>query len=82
MAFGQVMIKRSNFLKNLELFPKEQINEEMFDFLKLYLEMIDCNANDIKASSSVAGLCSWVIRMVAHHQVEKFVQPKKQQKQL
>jgi hypothetical protein len=41
--------------------------------------MIDVNDNDMKPTSSpAAGLRSWDINMVAYHQVEKFVRPKKQ----
>jgi hypothetical protein len=40
--------------------------------------MIDLNANDMKSTSSAAGLGSWVINMVAYHQGEKFVRSMKQ----
>jgi hypothetical protein len=77
--FRQVMMKQSDFLESLQYFPKVQIKEKILDLLQPYLEMIDVNDNDMKATSSpAAGLCSWDINMVGYHHVEKFVRPKKQ----
>jgi hypothetical protein len=34
--FGQVIMKQSDFLKSLQLFPQEQINEKMIDLLQIF----------------------------------------------
>jgi hypothetical protein len=77
--FGQVMQKQSDFLKNLQLFPKYKVNEEICDLIQGYFEMINFNTNDRKAISAAAtGVCSWVINISACNQVEQIFRPNKQ----
>jgi hypothetical protein len=46
------MMKQSDSLTSLQLFPQEPINEEMYDYLQPYLEKIDFKANDTRATSN------------------------------
>jgi dynein heavy chain len=59
------LMSASDFLPGLLNYPKDEINEEMVEFLEPLMEMPDFNLEGAKkVSADVAGLASWVGAMV------------------
>jgi hypothetical protein len=64
------------FLDMLVNFPKEHLNEETIELIQPYLDQADFNDTEARrASSSLAGLMTWVHAMVEYFEVSKDVLP-------
>lgn len=71
-------MSRSNFLAQLQDFPKDTINEETCELLEPYITMEDYNMETAqKACAQVAGLLSWTLSMTKFFAVNKEVLPLK-----
>lgn len=71
-------MSKSNFLAQLQVFPKDTINEETVELMEPYITMEDYNLETAqKACSQVAGLLSWTQSMTKFFAVNKEVLPLK-----
>jgi len=67
----------TQFLKRIQEFEKEKMNEETIELLSPYIDLEDFNPKVAKAASAAAeGLCTWVRAMKFYHGASKIVKPK------
>ncbi|GFT07341.1 dynein heavy chain 8, axonemal, partial [Trichonephila clavipes] len=66
------------FLNNLQVFPKDNINDEMVELMEPYITMADYTLESaIKTCGQVAGLLSWTLAISSFFAVNKEVLPLK-----
>ena len=74
---AQSIMSDGGFLKSLQTYPKETLNEETVELCKPYTEMEEFDPIVAKMASSAAqGLCTWVCAMGEYYYASKFVKPK------
>jgi dynein heavy chain len=67
----------SDFLKALQTYNKDAVNEETVELTKPYTEMEEYDPAVAKSASAAAeGLCTWTIAMGEYYYASKFVKPK------
>ncbi|XP_076310266.1 dynein axonemal heavy chain 8-like [Tachypleus tridentatus] len=72
------VMSNTQFLSQLQNFPKDTINEETIELMTPYLEMEDYNLDAVKkVSGNVAGLLSWTQAMAFFYGINKEVLPLK-----
>jgi len=71
------MMSETSFLRNLQAFNKDTVNEETVELLKPYTETAEFDPAVAKsASASAEGLCTWCIAMGDYYYASKFIRPK------
>lgn len=77
MTAKQVMAD-TNFLKYLQEYEKDKINDKMLDKLKTYVDDPDFVPDKVAKQSKVCmSMCKWVIAIDAYAKVYRIVEPKK-----
>mmetsp|Transcript_11130 Transcript_11130/g.16401 ORF Transcript_11130/g.16401 Transcript_11130/m.16401 type:complete len:2518 (+) Transcript_11130:122-7675(+) len=75
---SQSLLNDTNFLKNLESYPKDKIKSSLIKKLKVYIDKPDFKPDIVKKVNVASkSLCMWVIAMHTYAVVNKKIQPKK-----
>jgi dynein heavy chain len=76
-SFALTVMADTAFLKKIQEFEKDKMNEETIELLMPYMDLEDFNPRVAKAASAAAeGLCTWVRAMTFYHGASKIVKPK------
>jgi len=76
-SFALTVMADTQFLKRIQEFEKDKMNEETIELLSPYMDLEDFNPKVAKAASAAAeGLCTWVRAMKFYHGASKVVKPK------
>ena len=76
-SFALTVMADTQFLKKIQEFEKDKMNEETIELLSPYMDLEDFNPKVAKAASAAAeGLCTWVRAMKFYHGASKIVKPK------
>jgi dynein heavy chain len=76
-SFALTVMADTQFLKKIQEFEKDKMNEETIELLSPYMDLEDFNPKVAKAASAAAeGLCTWVRAMKFYHGASKVVKPK------
>ena len=71
-AGAQVMLKDGNFLKSLQEFDKDSINDKQIEQIQKYMEDAQFNPSSLANISTVGGvLLKWVLAMVNYYSVAR-----------